>query len=81
MLQFLAAFVVAVIVIPLILSLPTIVIDYNGVINGSVFSFIRASAYFLPMGTIGVILGITLSLYVLRMIFAIIKAIRTIFIP
>lgn len=78
MLTFLSAFIIALIVIPLILSVPTVVIDVPGVVNGSVYSFIRAGAYFLPMSTVGVILGITLGLYVFRMIVAVIKAVKEI---
>lgn len=78
MLTFLSAFIIALIIIPLILSVPTVVIDVPGVVNGSVYSFIRAGAYFLPMSTVGVILGITLGLYVFRMIVAVIKAVKEI---
>ena len=78
MLTFLSAFIIALIVIPLILSVPTVVIDVPGVVNGSVYSFIRAGAYFLPMSTVGVILGITLGLYVFRMIIAVVKAVKEI---
>lgn len=78
MLTFLSSFIIALIVIPLILSVPTVVIDVPGVVNGSVYSFIRAGAYFLPMSTVGVILGITLGLYVFRMIVAVIKAVKEI---
>ena len=76
MFQFLSFFIIALIIIPLITALPTIAIDVPGVVNGSVYSFIRAGAYFLPMDTVAVILGISLGLYVFRMIVAIVKAIK-----
>lgn len=78
MLTFLSGFILVLILIPLIASLPTIVIDVPGIVNGSVYSFIRSAAYFLPMQTVGIILGITLGLYVFRMIIAIIKAVKEI---
>lgn len=78
MFTFLSAFVLVLIIIPLIAALPTVSIDVPGVVNGSVYSYIRAGAYFLPMSTVGVILTISLSLFILRMIIAIIKAVKEI---
>lgn len=78
MFSIISGLVLALIIIPLIAALPTISIDVPGVVNGSVYSYFRAAAYFLPMSTVGVILTISLSLFVLRMLIAIIKAVREI---
>lgn len=78
MFSVLSAVILVLIIIPLVGALPDIVIDVPGVVNGSVYSFIRAGAYFLPMTTVAAILTITLALFVLRMLIAVIKAVKEI---
>jgi len=80
MLTIIAIIIFSLLIIPIILALPVINIDVSGVIDSSFYSFIRAAAYFLPMGTISAILSIIFALFVFRILIAVVKAIRN-FLP
>lgn len=62
-----------IITIPVLLLLPTISIDSAAVISSSAFSYIRAGLYFLPIGTVGVILQLILAFWIVRMVIAFVK--------
>lgn len=63
------------IVVTLIVALPTITINTGAVITSSAYSYIRAACYFLPLNTVSIILGLIVSIWVFRIVVAIIKAI------
>ena len=67
--------ILTIIAIPLLLMLPVINIDAINIIQGNVFGYIRAGLYFLPVGTIVRILGITVSLFTFRVIVALVKTV------
>lgn len=67
--------ILTIIAIPLLLMLPVINIDVVSIIQGGVFSYIRAALYFLPVGTVAKILGLTLSLFTFRIIVAAVKTV------
>lgn len=75
----LSLFIFALILIPLIAALPAISISVPGVMNGPVYAYIRAAAYFLPMSTIAGLLTITFGLYVFRMLITLILTVKQIF--
>ena len=66
--------IVVLVVIPLLTAMPTITISADAIINGSFYGYLRAAAYFLPMGTVSTILGFILIFWVFRIVVAIIKA-------
>lgn len=66
--------IVAVILIPCIAALPVITISADAVIASDFYTYIRAGCYFLPMGTVAAILGLTLALLLFRIMIAVIKA-------
>ena len=55
---------------PLVELMPAVEINYNGIANSTVFQFLRAGMYMLPVGTVVTILGIVLSLWVFRVVIA-----------
>lgn len=59
------------IVEPLVNRMPDIAINYDSIASSSVFTYIRAGLYFLPMDTVLRILGVILVLWVLRIIIAV----------
>lgn len=71
----LLALICSIILIPCINALPTITIDAEAVISSSFFSYIRAGLYFLPLGTVSVIFMLQLSLWIFRIIVAVIRAV------
>ena len=56
---------------PLIARIPDVAINYDSIATSSVFTYIRAGLYFLPMQTVLQILGCIVALWVLRIIIAI----------
>lgn len=59
------------IVEPLVNRMPDIAINYDSIASSSVFTYIRAGLYFLPMGTVLKIFGVIVALWVLRIIIAV----------
>lgn len=66
--------IVALVVVPCILALPTITISVPVVLDSSAYSFIRAGFYFLPVNTVAAIMTITLALFMFRLLIAVVKA-------
>lgn len=58
------------IVSPVIAKIPSVNINYDGVVTSSVYQYIRAALYFFPMQTVVNILSIVLALWVLRVVIA-----------
>ena len=67
--------ILGIIAIPLLLMLPVINIDAVNIIQGNVFGYIRAGLYFLPVGTVARILGISVALFGFRIIVAVVKTV------
>lgn len=59
----------------LLALLPAIVIDVDAVVASSAWHWIRAAMYFLPTGTVIIILSIIFALGVFRLIVALVKTI------
>ena len=55
---------------PILNRIPEISIDYAGISSSSIYQWLRAGLYFIPMNTVVTILTLTLSLWVLRMAIA-----------
>ena len=55
---------------PILNRVPTIAINYDGISNSSVFQFIQAGLYMLPMDVVIRILTLTLYLWVFRVVIA-----------
>ena len=64
-----------IVVISALVQLPDIEINKEGVVSSNVFTYIRAAMYFIPSGTAFTICGIILSLWVFRIIVAVVKVI------
>lgn len=52
---------------PILNRIPEISIDYAGISSSSIYQWLRAGLYFIPMNTVVTILTLTLALWVLRM--------------
>jgi len=50
--------------------MPDIAINYDGIANSTVYQFIRAGLYFLPMDTVLRILSLVVALWVVRIVIA-----------
>ena len=55
---------------PILNPIPEISIDYAGISSSSIYQWLRAGLYFIPMNTVVTILTLTLALWVLRMAIA-----------
>lgn len=55
---------------PLINKMPEIAINYDGIANSTVFQFLQAGMYMLPVDTVTTILGIVVSLWAFRIVIA-----------
>lgn len=55
---------------PILNRVPEISIDYAGVSSSSIYQWLRAALYFVPMNTVLAICGLTLALCVLRVVIA-----------
>lgn len=71
----LLSLILSLILTPGINALPTIHLDSAAVISSSFFTYVRAAMYFLPLGTVTAILAIQVSIWVFRIIVAVIKAV------
>lgn len=59
------------IVEPLVNRMPDIAINYDSIASSSVFTYIKAGLYFLPMHTVWNIFSLMVALWVLRIIIAV----------
>ena len=55
---------------PILNRVPEISIDYAGVTSSSIYQWLRAALYFVPMHTVVTICALTLALWVLRVVIA-----------
>lgn len=55
---------------PLINKMPEIAINYDGIASSTVFQFLQAGAYMLPIGTVNSILSIVVGLWIVRVVIA-----------
>ena len=55
---------------PILNRVPEISIDYAGVSSSSIYQWLRAALYFVPMNTVLTICTLTLALWVLRVVIA-----------
>ena len=55
---------------PILNRVPEISIDYAGVSSSPIYQWLRAALYFVPMNTVFAICGLTLALWVLRVVIA-----------
>lgn len=62
------------IVSPLLERIPAIEINYEGLANSTVYQFLQAGMYFLPVGTVTTILTIVIALWVLRIVIAVLHS-------
>ena len=62
------------IVSPILAKIPSVNINYDGVVTSSVYQYIRAALYFFPMQTVVNILSIVLALWVLRVVIALLHS-------
>lgn len=67
--------IITIILVPCLAALPVITINVDAALSSSFFTFIRAGLYFLPLGTVTAILGIQISIWLFRVIVAILKTI------
>ncbi len=59
---------------PLINRIPDVWINYDSIASSSVFTYIRAGLYFLPMQTVWSIFSIVVALWVLRIVIALLHS-------
>lgn len=59
------------IVEPLVNHIPDVSINYDSIASSSVFTYIRAGLYFLPMHTVWIIFSLIVALWVLRIVIAV----------
>ena len=62
------------IVKPLLVRIPDLQINYAGLSSMSVYQYLRAGLYFVPMGTVVAIFEIIIGLWVLRIVIAILHS-------
>lgn len=55
---------------PLVNRMPEIAINYDGIANSTVYQFLKAAMYMLPMETVFRILSLVLLLWVVRVVIA-----------
>lgn len=66
---------VFILVLSLLVLMPTITINSSAVISSSAYAYIRSAMYFLPIGTVTVILGLILSFWIVRIIISLVKTV------
>lgn len=59
---------------PLVMRIPSVQINYDGIANSTVYQFLQAGMYFLPIGTVTAILTIVVALWVLRIVIAVLHS-------
>ena len=62
------------IVKPLLVRIPDLQINYAGLSSMSVYQYLRAGLYFFPMNPVLTIGGIVLSLWILRIVIAVLHS-------
>lgn len=64
-----------ILVLSILMLAPTITINSSAVISSSAYAYIRSAMYFLPLGTVSVILTLIISFWLLRVVIAVVKMI------
>ena len=64
--------IVFLLVLSILLLMPTITISSSAVISSSAYAYIRSAMYFLPLGTVTIILSLILSFWVVRIVIAVV---------
>lgn len=67
--------IVFILVLSVLVLMPTITINSAAVISSSAYAYIRSAMYFLPIGTVTVILSLIISFWVVRIVIALAKTI------
>lgn len=62
------------VVSPILAKIPSVQINYDGIASSSVYQYLRAGLYFFPMDTVLTIGGIVLSLWILRIVIAVLHS-------
>lgn len=62
------------IVSPILDKVPEISLNYDGIANMTVYQFLKAGLYFLPMETVKNIIALTLALWVLRVVISLLHS-------
>lgn len=60
---------------PIVERIPTVAINYDGIANSSVYQFLSAAAYMLPMPTVIHILQLVVALWLVRVVIAFLHSI------
>ena len=59
---------------PILGKIPSVQINYDGIASSGVYQYLRAALYFFPMNTVLTIGGIVLSLWILRIVIAVLHS-------
>lgn len=59
---------------PILGEIPSVQINYDGIASSGVYQYLRAALYFFPMNTVLTIGGIVLSLWILRIVIAVLHS-------
>lgn len=62
------------VVSPVLAKIPSVQINYDGIASSGVYQYLRAGLYFFPMDTVLTIGGIVLSLWILRIVIAVLHS-------
>ena len=62
------------VVSPILARIPAVQINYDGIASSGIYQYLRAGLYFFPMRTVLAIGGVVLSLWVLRIIIAVLHS-------
>ena len=62
------------VVSPILAKIPSVQINYDGIASSGVYQYLRAGLYFFPMDTVLTIGGIVLSLWILRIVIAVLHS-------
>lgn len=71
----LTGLILTVIAIPCIIALPSIVIDFDAIVTSAFYTYIRAGMYFLPLRTVSAILLVQVTIWLFRIIVAIVRTV------
>lgn len=59
---------------PILGKISSVQINYDGIASSGVYQYLRAALYFFPMNTVLTIGGIVLSLWILRIVIAVLHS-------
>ena len=59
---------------PILGKIQSVQINYDGIASSGVYQYLRAALYFFPMNTVLTIGGIVLSLWILRIVIAVLHS-------